>query len=312
MNTNNNNSSSKKHFSEPPIHFADIDRYHLKPGIFQISRKTYEAIDITYPLANGGSLRVIAPKPLTLFDLILLCVIVEYAAKNKRTIYPTTKSKKGIALRKKLDLLYNSLSKECLAYETTMRELTRNMGYKWHGATTIEQINESLLRIYSMTFVIKKKSKEGKEIEDAFRIISYLHIEKDINKDATIALALNPSLTEALIGQGHYARIDMDIFSNLIKYEKMIYAYLCNYIGYGNSRTFKGEELRQILYGDIQKTDSPLTTTSQQARAKKLTIQVCEKLKESGWHYQQTNRKSAIIITRDPLSHSKKQQKNDS
>lgn len=145
------------------------------------------------------------------------------------------------------------------------------MGYKW-GQNFKKHFEEALERIYGVSFIIKR-TKDGKTRTDMSRLLSGVRTE-----DNKLSFGLNPVLASALLGEGHYARLDMDILRDLSSSQKILYAMLCNACPPATLRTISAEELRRMLYGNPPAAKSGISM--QTARAIKQAVDLCGRI---GW-----------------------------
>lgn len=266
--TTTNKSKKSKTLTKNQVlkRIAAIERYHTRPGIFQMPRGTGRGLDVTYELSNGGSLRVLAPKPLTPYDLTMLCVILENIVKQRKTISKNTKGELATKLYQGFQFEPdNDETKICLVYETSYYALIKDMNLDWHGSMSIKYIKDSLLRLSSTTLVLNDFKIR--------HIISYA--DTDVEK---LTVAINPVMAGAVIGgEGHYFKIEMNTFLNLSPQEKLLYIQLCAQIEPGKCRHFTRDELREILYGRLTRFDKINSIEKQEARAKKALIEFCQK-----------------------------------
>lgn len=281
--------------------FADVDRFHLAKGLFQImggARKP-DPVEIKLHLSNGGYLEIVSPRPLRPYDQKLLCTVLCKAAQNKKIISPDTQNKIGRLLRDQLELLEAAAEEKCLAYQTSARQLTEDMGCKWHGARTVKQIEASLKRLFMTSFTLETYTKEGRRKLYLFRLMSHVKLEEA--RDITLAFGLNVILAAALLTPGHYARIDMEILRGLEQAQQLMFVALCNAIDPGKKRSFTVEELAELIYGE--KPDKILRNTyiKQLSRAKTLTETLVDSL--SGWSHEE---KGDLIWIKRPFLHSQK------
>lgn len=276
--------------------WADVERYHLIPGIFQVAngrkKKDIDRLEIIrdYPDTH---IEIIGPYVLRPFDLILLCSLVSMAGKEKICIPSQPVSNLGRDLREALELQYAATEKNCLCCQTTISKMCKYMGYKW-GQNFIKKFEEALKRIYGVSFIIKR-TRNGKTRTDMSRLLSGIKTE-----DGKINFGLNPVLASALLGEGHYARIDMDILRELKSSQKLLYAMLCNACQPGSLRAINVNELRKILYGDSTPA-SRQTKAAQISTAIKQTIELCERI---GWTVTQPEKDILNIKRPKNIKHS--------
>lgn len=268
--------------------WADIERYHLIPGFFQVvhgrQKSKIERLEIIKEYKDT-SVKIIGPYVLRPFDLVLLCSVVSMAGKDKVLIPPSPSTDLGQGLRDTLELKYASLEKNCLYCQTTLRGMAAYMGYKWGKKFRIE-FETSLERIFSVSFIIKK-TRDGKTLTDMSRLLSSVRMD-----DNKLHIGINPVAASALLGEGHYARIDMDILRDISSSQKILYAMLCNACAPGQLSKMKVENIRQMLYGDAPA--SRPGKSLQISRAIKQTMKLCESI---GWTATQTE-KNEISIKR--------------
>lgn len=267
--------------------FANVDRYHLRPGLFQASRgkRRNEPLELVYELKNGGSLEISSIHPLRPFDAILLCLVICRAAQNQTLLGPTPKTKIGQELREKLELLESSVFKTCLTYRTSARRLIANLGLIWHGSVSIKKIEESLRRMFKVSFILTRIDDDGKKEIDMFHLMSYVRLVSK-GKNAEMILAIDPILANALINPMHYATIDMESLKMLSSCDtqQLLFIELCNLIDPGKKRSFTIERLRELIYGSID-NETAKNASKQNMRTKDHLAGIIEKL--DGWKSQQ-------------------------
>lgn len=275
--------------------FADIDRFHLTTGLFQImgGKRKPDPVEINIDLSNGGKLRITAFWPLRPFDQKLLCAIVCKAAQSKKIISPDTTTELGIELRNKLELLEEAAKEKCLAYQTSARQLIEDMGLEWAGKKSIKQIEESLDRLFHTTFTLETY-KNNKRIRYLFRLMSHVKLE-DNKKDITMAFGLNIILAKALVEHGHYARINMEIMRSLEQAQQLLFVALCNAIDLGKKRSFTWDELREFIYGKKPENIIKNTYIKQISRTKALIFNLINSL-----HNWKIEEKSDLIWIKRP------------
>lgn len=262
--------------------WADIERYHLTPGIFQVAngrkKKDIDRLEVIREYKDTY-IKIIGPYVLRPFDLVLLCSLVSMAGREKIYIPLQPVTDVGRNLRESLELQYASTEKNCLYCQTTMRGMCEHMGYKW-GQNFKRHFEEALERIYGVSFIIKR-TKDGKTRTDMSRLLSGVRTE-----DNKINFGLNPVLASALLGEGHYARLDMEILRELKSSQKIIYAMLCNACPPATLRAINVNEIRKMLYGDATPA-SRQARAAQTSRAIKQAVELCGRI---GWTVTQSEK----------------------
>lgn len=243
--------------------FAHVERNHLAPYLFQIAKRgphKQEGIHITKELPRGGSLEISGVQPLRPFDAVLLCLVVCKCAQNQVILGPDPVTENGKKLRAALRLKGNCEKADGLVHTTSANKLIKDMGRVWSGGITLHMLEESLWRMFQISFKLERIDKKGTRTVDMFNILnSGRVVEKSgrtlsKGRSALLQIGINPILAKVLMGGGNWCHIDMTSLLSLDKgAEQLLYISLCNTIDPQNKpsdyQKLTKEDLRGMLYG---------------------------------------------------------------
>lgn len=256
--------------------FAIFDRCQIVPGLFQVAERNRDISHLETKFLLGEYRVTVAGRPMTAFDVLLLCVVlnklkqednpcrIEIGAKTTHTV--------GKALRDDLKLDGVSIRQNTLAYSCTYRQIIEEMGHKWAGKKSVEDINDFLWRAMSVAFRIE----HGKRIE-CFHLISWAKGEDE--EEGKIIINLNTRLTHILFHPGNFAKIMLDTMKKLQENECLMYFYLCGLVG-STGKVFTPAFTRSLIYGK-QVPKNIKTRYSQEFRAIACLIKTVNSL--DGW-----------------------------
>lgn len=203
----------------------------LAPGLFRSlkkgERKTGK-LDVTFRHGDD-SVRFWGPEPLGADDLRVLQGLVAMSAtsgENGRGIMlqNETESGAGKRLRASLDLEGDAVRKDVMVAKGSYRQLAQEIGYSdADGGSRFKAIRESIERLWAASVIVERNGRR-----QGFRILS------DYASDATdgkLFVALNPRLTEAIIGDRRHVRIDMrEVRALKTDPARLIHQRLCGWI----------------------------------------------------------------------------------
>lgn len=293
-----NNQSEKLDFIDPPAHFADIHRSHIKPGVFMVHNKKHDKLnfDKTWDSANGSWIRIMSTYRLRPFDAVLLSVIMEIIGQEKAIngqesikLYPKTKDQIGHELITAIELKADSVNKVCATTKTSIRKIANLMRIEYNGQVAHE-IKESIIRLYNTNFVLTRIKKNGKkeyEITDMAHLISYSKSEWETHtkggRNSYISICINTVLAEALVGGGNFVRLDMDLLRSFTRRPavQLMLIYITANVDPGKTRFFTNTQLCEMIYGEVDKETPANTIRSQTYRTRKILIDDIGKI--AGW-----------------------------
>lgn len=222
--------------------FAMVERFHLPPELFQTAyggrAKDPHPFEITYNF-SGGSLEISTIRPLKPFDAALICLIACKAAQQRRILSADPSTAHGKQLRRDLELSEDSIYKDCLTYSTSSQQLMKELGlYCRSGSRMAENLEESLKRIFKVSFILNRTVNEQKETH-MFHMLSRVVMVEN-GRSARMMFAIDPIMAEAILMPGHYAQIDMEQLRLLAQQptQQLLYIQLCNAIDAGKDVPF--------------------------------------------------------------------------
>lgn len=174
----------------------------LAPGLFRSlkrgDRKKLK-LDVTFDYGTQ-KLRFWGPEPLDSQDMRLLQGIVALSGPNGVILSDEPSSDRGTQLRLMLDPKLDAARADALVVKGTLGGLMREIGYATDGAEARRDLKESLRRMASLTVFVSEGRREA-----SFHLLSYVFDEAD----GSLFIALNPRVTEAVLGQRGFTRIEM-------------------------------------------------------------------------------------------------------
>ena len=203
---------------------------HLRvPGLFKsLSRggRKGKGLDVTHPFGNGNVVRVTCFTPLGADDARFLQTIVGLAGSSRQLIdlaHPQSDIAKS--LKAQLQPKDDALNTKSITLTTTIHEILREAGYRSFSSSSRADLVESLVRLSGTTFHFT----EGKW-SYSFRLLGYV-----VNKETgELHLAIDPWLTDAVLGDRQYAHIDMrEVRADLSSPARILHQYLCTVVNPG-------------------------------------------------------------------------------
>ncbi|MGN0921719.1 MAG: replication protein C, IncQ-type [Cellvibrio sp.] len=199
----------------------------LAPGLFRSLKRGERKrckLDVTYSFGNEESMRFIGFEPLGADDMRLLQGIIALAGPKGilLTQEPTTKT--GQQLRLLLEPCFEAIEQDGLVIRESFSRLLSEVGMT-DGGDNIKALKASLLRMSNVTVLMVQGQKKS-----TFHLMSHAFDEFD----GRLWVALNPRITEAILGQRPYARIDMDEVRALhTDPARLMHQRLCGWIDAG-------------------------------------------------------------------------------
>lgn len=211
----------------------------LAPGLFRSlvkGQRKREKLDISYNYGDE-TLRFIGFEPLGAADLRVLQGIVAMAGPDGILLSPEPIAELPRALRKSLDTRHEAVSMNGLLVRSSLRGFLHEIGLSG-GAKNMENLKASLTRISNVNAVVS--SDRGTKLA-SFNLLSFA---LDTHDDGRLAVALNPRLAAAVLGDRPYCRIVMSevraIQSDLLR---LIHCRLCGFIDPGKSHRVSLDKL---------------------------------------------------------------------
>lgn len=174
----------------------------LAPGLFRSLKRgerKKSKLDITYDYGKNESMRFIGFEPLGADDMRLLQGIVAFSGPNGVMLTPKTKSDIGRQLRMFLDPKFEALEQDALVVRESLTRMLHEIGLT-DGMENIKALKASLIRMSNVTVIVKSGTKQA-----SYNLMSHAFDESD----GRLFVALNPRITEAVLGQRKFAMINM-------------------------------------------------------------------------------------------------------
>lgn len=243
----------------------------LAPGLFRSlkrgDRKKLK-LDVTYQYGEKEEARFIGFEPLGADDMRLLQGLVALAGPSGIILKPDTESEAGKQLRLFLEPKFDAAEQDAMVVKTSIGKLLSEIGYE-HGGKQWQGIIESLRRMANVTVVIKRGTREA-----AFHLLSYAFDEQD----GRLFVALNPRITEAIMGHRPYTRIELSETRQLESDPaRLVHQRLCGWIRAGGDGKTTIETLCGYVWPDETKQPNTLKTRRQTVRKS------LDELRAVGW-----------------------------
>ncbi len=246
------------------------------------------------------------PEPLGANDLRILQGLIALAAisgENKKGAIVTAQplSEKGKKLREGLELKWDAVNENAAVAEVSFANLAKEIGYSptTHNFTIMRECIE---RIFKVTVIVKADNKRL-----GFHLLSYYESENNKDKkDGKFYVALNPLLTNAVLGKEHYVRIDMNEV-RVIQSDpaRLIHQRLCAWIDFGETKRVDLNILCEYVWPD--KTDNKKTLWKRQNTVRK----ALQEIAGLGWEIKEYS-KNKFEIKRPGTFKKRKKKKNAS
>jgi hypothetical protein len=201
----------------------------LAPGLFRSvargERKKHK-LDITY--AHGPlTLRFVGFEPLGADDMRLLQGLIALGGPRGVLLHEDPQSDIGKQLRLFLDPKLEAASSDALVVKEYIGRLMTEIGYETDGGPKRAQIIESLVRMANVTCI----AKEG-EREASYHLLAYAAD----GGDGRLFVALNPRLTNAILGRRQFARVELaEVRALKSDPARLMHQRLCGWIDPGRS-----------------------------------------------------------------------------
>lgn len=174
----------------------------LAPGLFRSLKRGERKklkLDVTYEY-GAQRLRFVGFEPLDAQDMRMLQGIVALSGPKGIILTDEPSTDRGKQLRLMLNPRLDAAHADALVVKGTLGGLMREIGYVTDGAEARRDLKDSLRRMAGLTVFVS----EGRQ-EASFHLLSYAFDEED----NSLFIALNPRVTEAVLGQRGFTRIEM-------------------------------------------------------------------------------------------------------
>lgn len=188
--------SELTHAMHDPVHC-------LAPGLFRsLKRGEREKtkLDVTYNYGDCKTIEFSGPELLGVDDLQILQGLIAMAGAVGLVLSPEPKTEGGHQLRLSLEPKWEAMQKDALVAMGSYGALARAIGYANPNDT--KTIRNCIERLCKVSII----SQDGKQRE-GYRLISEYASNEAIG---SLHVALNPRITEAILGKRSFARIDLE------------------------------------------------------------------------------------------------------
>ncbi|WP_323886138.1 replication protein C, IncQ-type [Aeromonas caviae] len=270
---------------------ARHDHMHcLAPGLFRAishGQRRRDKLEVIYRLDNGNQIEFSGPEPLGADDLRVLQGLVALAGLESESgkIGPIASGETGEILRDLLQLRGIANQQDVLVVKSSLRKLAKEIGYaNPRDTNTVRRTVERLWKVSVIAQVAGLRS--------GFRLLA--NYASDPLTDG-LFVALNPLLTNAILGNGRYTYIDLAEVRQLrSSTARILHQRLCAWIDCGRSKPVGLDKLVSYAFPD---KSSAATNRKRQSRVRKALYE----LAELGWSISE-HAKGRFTIGRPALS----------
>jgi len=237
----------------------------LTPGLFRSLKRGERKklkLDVTYKYGDD-SLRFTGFEPLDGGDLRLLQGLVAMSGPAGIILSPEPKTEIGQQLRLLLDPQFDAAKKDARVVKSTIGKLLTETGMTDSG-DNIKGIIASLHRMANVTVVAHKGSRQS-----VFHLLSYA-FDSD---DGKLLVALNPRVTEAVLGERSFTHIPMtEVRAIKSDPARLIHQRLCGWINPGKTKPVEIDTLCGYVWPD--ETTNPNTLKARHQGARKAVAEL--------------------------------------
>lgn len=160
---------------------------------------------------------------------------------------PNTEEEMPKKLRELLNPKHQGIYQNALAINGSFRKILSEIGLSASG-DNITALKRSLVRMSNVTVIIKNQSKI-----ESYHLMSFAIDEKTQN----FHVALNPRLTQAILGTRNHARLDMDEVRHIKSdVTRLIHQRLCGWIWPGKKAKVELDTLCSYAWPEQAKPDT--------------------------------------------------------
>ncbi len=242
----------------------------LAPGLFR-SLKTGERkktkLDVTYRYSENEEARFVGFEPLGADDMRILQGLVALAGPNGIILEEDDERDRAKQLRLLLEPKFDAAEADALVVKESMTKLMKEIGLA-HSGNNIKTLKASLTRMSNVTVVITNGPRVA-----SFHLLSYA-FDEDSGK---LYVALNPRLTDAILGNSKHARIELNEVRTMSgDTTRLIHQRLCGWIWPGSSGRIELDTLCSYVWPD------EATPNNMRQRRKRVRDSLAE-LEALGW-----------------------------
>jgi hypothetical protein len=259
------------------IEVARHDAAHcLAPGLFRSLKRgdrKKQKLDITYQYNERESLRAVGFEPLGADDMRNLQVIVGLLGRSNQLIplsEPRTDEGKQLALL--LEPKHEALKESSRTAKTNLNAFMMEAGYKTDGGQAREDLLESFRRLANVTLFVRRDKWEW-----SCHLLSYTVDEGD----GKLQFAVNPRITEAILGERGHTHIDMrEVRSDLSDPTRILHQRLCAVVDPGKQRKIGLDMLIGYVWNE------PATGVTLRSRRLTIRASFAELEATGGWNFK--------------------------
>jgi hypothetical protein len=222
----------------------------LAPGLFRSlkrgERKTHK-LDVVYEFGDGQRIEFSGPEPLGADDLRVLQGLVALAGPSGLVLSPEPKTEGGQQLRLFLEPKWDAVQYDALVVKGSYRSLAKEIGYA--DIENSRPIRDCIERLWKVSIIAQfDKKRQG------YRLLA--EYASDC-MDGRLYVALNPRITQAIIGDAQHTRINMDEVRALRSdVARLLHQRLCAWINSGESRRVTVETLCGYVWLEVAKAEA--------------------------------------------------------
>lgn len=227
------------------ITHARHDPMHcLVPGLFRSLKRGERKklkLDVTYRNTENVQARFVGFEPLGADDMRLLQGLVVLGGPKGIILTPEPTADLPKQLRLFLKPKFDAEVQDALVVRESLTSLLSEIGLT-DGGDNIKAIKACLMRMANVTVVVTKGSQQR-----SFHLLSYAFDEED----GRLFVALNPQITEAILGKRPYTRIEMaEVRALQTDAARLIHQRLCGWIDPGKARCVELDTLAGYVWPD--------------------------------------------------------------
>jgi hypothetical protein len=207
--------------------FALHDPLHCAaPGLFRTmtdGERKRQKLDVRHEFGKETA-RFIGFEPLDGFDARILVGLVALAGREGKMLRHDHADTARKRMRELLDPRLDAEKQDALLIQTTRRALLREVG-RDPGGKTMHALDASLTRMANVTVIVERGARRA-----TFHLLGWAVDEGD----DTLLVALNPRITEAILGERPWTRISLDEVRALESERSVVvHQRLCSYVDPG-------------------------------------------------------------------------------
>ncbi|MDP2815844.1 MAG: replication protein C, IncQ-type [Rectinemataceae bacterium] len=177
----------------------------LAPGLFRSlkrgDRKKFK-LDVVYQLSEDETIEFSGPEPLGVDDMRILQGLVAMAGPVGIVLSADPKTEGGKQLRLFLEPRWESANENAMVVKGSFRNLAKEIGYAdIDGGKTFRDIRACIERLWKVSIIARQGPRRK-----GYRLLSEYASDKAGGK---LFVALNPRITQSIMGERQHSRIDM-------------------------------------------------------------------------------------------------------